>query len=95
MFCGIKLRYSKRNLVVRTSWIKGFSPAKVYNQGVKIGAKYTVYYSNNENEEPNFDGNISRQFQPQSVALYEANLYSFFGKSGIYYYLMSFGADFF
>jgi hypothetical protein len=83
MFCGIRLRYSKRYLVVRKSWIRDFSDAKVYNQGVKVGAKYVVYYSRNENDEANFDANISREFQLQSAALYEASLYRFFSKSRI------------
>lgn len=90
MFCVIRLKQSKEILVINQNQIRDFNGIKLHNRGIKHNSKYVIYYcANQQNDEVNFDVQMSQVFQPNVPHLYEAYLRQFFGKcdrSAIFYF---------
>lgn len=84
MFFIISINISKKKVIVPSKWIKGlnvdiiklFNYGKLYNKS----KTYTVFISNNHNDEPNFDLGLSTVFNIENPACYEAILSWSFGK---------------
>lgn len=90
MFCVIRLKQSKRILVINQNWIRGFNEIKFHNHGVKLNAKQIVFYSAIQDEQVNFGLPQSQLFQPNIPSTYEAILCKFFGKYWTPFYLFIF-----
>lgn len=81
VFCAAILTISKRNVTIKSTWIKDFSDAESYNKGVKTSNRHIVFYSDHINAEPNFDLPIGCELHVGQPALFVANIYRFFGET--------------
>lgn len=84
MFFIILIKTFKKKVIVPSKWVKGLNVdlIKLFNYG-KIYNKhktYTVFISNNHDDEPNFEMGISAVFDTNLPACYEATLSWAFGK---------------
>lgn len=80
VFCAAILTASKIVVTIKSEWIKDFSDAKSYSKGVKISNRHIVFFSNDINDEPNFELPIGCEINVEQPALFVANIYRFFGE---------------
>lgn len=90
MYHAIILKYSKKKLVVADQYIKElqYKVVENYKFGVKKVDDYTIFYSPNAQNDPNFgvNQNLRQEFDEHNDGYYLANILRTFGEYFPWYF---------
>lgn len=80
MFATVILLESLERLVIPIKYVLSLDILQIYNRGISRTKKHIIYYSPDDDDEPNFQLAIKDDFEENVPACYKARILNVFGK---------------
>lgn len=82
MFFLIKLKETKQKTIIPLKWIKNFDVTMFFNYGMPYHKKkkYIIFFSNDLNDDPDFNAPLKNTLDGFVKGCYEASLIKHFSK---------------
>lgn len=80
LYSVVRLKDSKENFVVKTTWCKGMNDARTKNYGNRSTIQRLIFFSPNQFSEPDFTLQVRAIFNPKYAACYKGYVTQTFSK---------------